>query len=204
MQPANNDRPENEWAEEEFVPPAPEASSVDELLHALKARYRDRDRLDDPRYDHHAIENLRLLICVRTIQNWFYREVLAELIAIGLVLEYAEELIATTQTGRRTVPLESGTCLTYRQGLPTMWNDALHERRRRLTMRASHRLQLAGELTGLDPWEPDVPPLELVDQPEVVPPATPSRASRSRKAFNAILIALLVLGLIGLLFDLVI
>lgn len=200
MQPAN-DRHVDEWAEGDFVPPAPDASSVDELLRLVKARYRDRERLDDPRYDHNAIEDLRLLICVRSIQNWSYREVLAELIAIGLVLEYAEELIATTQTGRRTLPPESGTCLTYRQGFPTLWNDAAHERRRKLTMRASHRLQLAGELAGLDPWEPDVPELELVDQPEVIPPATPARASRARKAFNGILIALLVFGLIGLLFD---
>ncbi len=197
-----NDQHVDEWAEEDFVPHAPEASSLDELLHVLKSRYRDRNRLDDPRNDQDAIENSRLLICVRTIQNWSYREVIAELIAIGLVLEYAEELIATTQTGKRTLPPESGTCLTYRQGFPTMWNGALHERRRKLTMRARHRLQLAGELSGLDPWESDVSTLELVDHPEVVRPATPIRTSRPRKAFNAILIVLIAFGLVGFLLDL--
>jgi len=188
--------PDDSWRDTDFLPPQPALASVDELVNSLRARFREPDPLSEDE----TVEKLRLLICVRTLQRWTDADVLAELIGIGLVEEYALDLIGSTRAAGRYRSVEVGTPVIYGRGLPAYWKNPAHDSRLQIAQRASNRLQLARELAGLVGGEADPSPVELAGDVQVLPPAVPSSAAHSDRLRQLVAVAcgLAFLGLIAL------
>lgn len=158
----------------DFVPRA-EVESVEELVHRLRLRFRDRNSTTDPREEEETVENLRLLICTRSLQGWSDEDLLAELIGIGLVEDYAWDLIGFTHGAGRPGFVPQTPLLSPRGYGGTFWIRYGSPAMPSFPFRTRHRLQQAKRLAGLAGDDPEA---FKEFQPVPVIPSTPGRGSR--------------------------
>ena len=90
--------PEPQWTDEDFIPHDQTTGTVEDVVQTLRLRFRDRQSWVDPRDEPEIVEQLKLLICVRSLQGWTDEATLAELLSIGAVADYATHLVASTLT----------------------------------------------------------------------------------------------------------
>ena len=124
-----------------------------------------------------------------------------ELLAVGLIPEYADDLMATTHASGRVEVPESVRSVKYGQGQPVFWNLPIFERRRLNELRVSHRLQVARELVGIEPFDLDKASIELAEETNVLPPTESPIALRTdrRRQLLSFVCGVIVLGVIALL-----
>lgn len=174
----------------DFVPQA-EPESVDVLVQQL----RNRAPHIDSNVEDEIIENLRLLISTRSLQGWSDEDVLAELVAIGLVEDYAADLIGFTRGSGRPLAIPQ-TPLLFPRGLggAPYWLRPGVRSVPSFTFRTRHRLHLAKKLAGVE-GEDDPDSLRQLQEIPVVP-LSPLRGSRIRTLLVIACVTLLLTNLI--------